>query len=66
MQFYDAVSSGNSDGDDAPWRAALFHSKALAIFLPESVRKTPSFTHDFSGFGLVYELKMTPKFAVKK
>lgn len=66
LQFYDAVSTGNSRLGDALWSEALFHWKPLTNFLPESVRKTPSFTHDFSGFGLIYELKMTPKFTVKK
>jgi len=39
--------------------------KTASDFLPKSVRKTPSFTYDFSGFGPIYELKMTAKFSVK-
>ena len=66
MQFCDAVLSLNSGAGGALLNTVLFRSRALTNFLPESVRKTPSFTHDFSGVGLIYELKMTPKFAVKK
>lgn len=66
LQFYDAVSRGSSGVGNAPLNTAHFYAQALTNFLPESVRKTPSFTDDFSGLGLIYELKMTPKFRVKK
>ena len=36
-----------------------------AGFLPEGVRQSSAVTDDFCGVTLVYELKMTAKFAVK-
>jgi hypothetical protein len=65
LQFCDAVSSNNSEGGHVLLWAALFSLKTVSDFFPKSVRKTPSFTYDFSGFGPIYELKMTAKFRVK-